>query len=199
MMPCILVYGDDYVPTYDIAQRLIAWQERVTGSAKQIDTDHAYVHEGIAYDAFWVGAVNATTMKFQFSTPSAKYVHFRPANIGISANTATLRIFLTATGTTAPVSEGSAVTPVNRKHTSTNTSGVTFKTGITTSSTGDFTEKYVTRVHGGSGPGQSVVGQSKGEPLEWIFMPGRDYVFMLTTTDDTNVNLNLFWYEEDNA
>ena len=188
------------MPTFDIANRLADyWQERVTQAPKVIDTDHAYIHEGIAFDAFWTGAINDTTGHFQITTPAAKYVHFRPANIGISGGIATLSIFLTATGSATPVSGGSTFTPVNRKHTSTEAATVTFNTAIDTSSTGDYTLKYQTRIYGGSAPGQSVIGQSKGEPLEWIFNRSRDYVIMVTTTVDTNVTLNLFWYEEDNA
>ena len=189
------------MPTYDIANRLSdLWQERVTQSPKFIDTDHAYVHEGIAYDAFWTGVLAAASSQhFQFSTPAGKYVHFRPASVGINGGIATFRIFLAASGSATPVSGGSTFTPVNRKHTSTSASQVTFNTGIATSSTANYTLKYETKIYGGSGPGGSRTGQAKGEPLEWIFTPGRDYVFMVTTTAETDVGLNLTWYEEDNA
>ena len=185
-----------------IGQTLTKWQERVTESPKFIDTDHAYVHEGIAYDAFWTGGITST-VHFQFSTPAAKYVHFRPAGVGIDGGVATFRIFAVTpeTSSPTPVSGGSTFTPVNRKHTSTSASEVTFNTEIDTSSTASYVLKYQTAVYGGSGPGGSRTGQSKGEPLEWIFTPGRTYVFTLTqgATEITAATLNLFWYEEANA
>jgi len=183
--------------SYLVGNILNGWQERVTRSPKQIDTDHAYIHEGIAFDVWDTSAVNNATRNYRFKTPATKYVHFRPASIGISEKTAVFGVYLCATGSAAPLSGGSTFTPVNRKHYSTNASGVLFATGVATSSTAAYEKMYETKIYGGSGPGQTKSGAAKGEPMEWMFRRGREYCFMITTTGDCNVNMNLFWYEED--
>ena len=89
--------------------------------------------------------------------------------------------------------------PVNRNFASSKTSGVVFRTGADTSSTAGYTEKYSNKVFGGTGPGQTKVGTSKGEPLEWVFSPGVTYAVYVTTTAAVEYDLNMFWYEEDSA
>ena len=186
------------MPTFDIANRLAdKWQERVTCSPKIIDTDHAYIHEGIAYDAWFNGSISST-YHLQFSTPSTLYVHLRPTAIGISGGSATFRVFQAGTGTATPVSGGSTFTPVNKKYTSTSASEVTFNTGINTSSTAAYTLKYESSIFGGSGGG-SRIGGTVSNGLEWILVPDRDYVFMFTPSSEMNIGVNLFWYEEANA
>ena len=192
------LYGDDEVPTFDIANRLAdKWEERVTCSPKFIDTDHAYIHEGIAYDAWFNGSISST-YHFQFSTPTTLYVHLRPTAVAVSGGSAIFRVFMTGTGTATPVSGGSTFTPVNKKYTSTQASEVTFNTGINTSSTADYTLKYEASVFGGSG-GNTRIGSALGNGLEWILVPDRDYVFTVTPSSAMNIGVNLFWYEEANA
>jgi hypothetical protein len=58
--------------------------------------------------------------------------------------------------------------------------------------------KYDRVAYGGSGPGQTQIGVSKGEAIEWILSPASEYVFYVTTTA-TEAAANFFWYEEDNA
>ena len=185
------------MPTYDVANRLVKWEERVTHSPKIIDTDHAYIHDGIAFDAWFNGSI-ASTYHIQLSTPSTKYIHLRPSGINIAGGSATFRVFVTGTGTTSPVSGGSTFTPVNRKYTSTNASQVTFNTGINTSSTAAYSLKYESYIFGGSGAGSRVGGAvSKG--LEWILEPARDYVFTITPSSEMSIGINMFWYEEFDA
>lgn len=49
--------------------------ERVTKSLKTIDTDHAYIHEGIGFDLFVKQTVLAGASAYiQLTTPSDKYI-----------------------------------------------------------------------------------------------------------------------------
>jgi hypothetical protein len=105
---------------------------------------------------------------------------------------------MTGTGTATPVSGGSAFTPVNKKYTSTQASEVTFNTGINTSSTNAYTLKYESSIIGGAG-GASRTPGSVSNGLEWILVPGRNYVFTVTPSSAMSVGMNLFWYEEANA
>ncbi len=184
--------------SHDLQVRMKKWEERVTQTPKMIDTDHAYVHEGIAFDAWDVATVNGRRV-YGLQTPPEKYLHFRPAHLSIAGNMARFRLYQCATGSAAPISGGSTFAPVNRNHVSSTISEVVFRVGAVTSSTGDYLEKYSTKVFGGSGPGQSRTGVSKGEPLEWVLRPGRQYAITVNTTVNTEYGLNLFWYEEDSA
>ena len=178
----------DYFPVELVGDVL----EAITGAVKQIDNDHAYIHEGRAFDTYEVVDINATR-KYQLTTPStteaSPYVHFRPMNIGIASGSILFQIFKGATD----VSGGASLDPVNRNHNSTKTSKVVFKSGITSTS---GSEIYKSKLHAGTGPGQTQFGANKGEPLEWVFSPNTNYVVYLTTTASVEVVSNFFWYEE---
>ena len=184
--------------SYIVGSILSDWQERVTQSPKYIDTDHAYIHEGAAFDAWDFAAALSGSRVCGLVIPADKYLHFRPANLAVASGMAHFRLFLCATSTGTALSGGStAFAPVNRNHNSTQASVVAFRTGADTSSTAGYVEKYSTKVFGGTGPGQTRMGGSKGEPLEWVLNPNRTYAVYVTTTAATEYGLNLFWYEED--
>ena len=175
------------------------WVERVTGSPKFIDTDHAYVHEGNAFDAFAV-TTGSSASTIRFKTPAATatypYIHFRPTAISVNAGNVRFQIYDT---NTSGMTDGTAVTPVNRKYSSTSTSAVAFSIGVTACSTISYTLKYDRVTHGGTGPGQTRIGVSKGEALEWILNPDTEYAFYATVSAATEVGMNFFWYEEADA
>ena len=185
---------------YDIAQRLKdTWQERVTGAPKFIDTDHAYVHEGGAFDVFITSTASAV---HRFKTPAltatSPYIHFRPASVTVNAGTLTYQIYDTNTSGDK-LTGGAAFTPVNRKYGSDKVSGVTVAVGVATSSTDGFVEKYRRLAHGGTGPAQTRIGVSKGEALEWILKPDTEYAIYLTVSTASEIGANFFWYEEPDA
>jgi hypothetical protein len=188
------------VSSYDIAYRLEQiWQERVTKSPKFIDTDHAYVHEGNAFDAWVTSTVSAV---HRFKTPAATatypYIHWRPSAVSVNAGNLIFQVYDTNTSGDK-LTGGSTFAPVNRKYSSTKTSGVTFTVGVAASSTDGYVEKYRRLAHGGTGPGQTAIGVSKGEALEWILKPDTEYAIYITVSAATDVGLNLFWYEEADA
>ena len=184
--------------SYPVANTLIGWQERVTGGPKFIDTDHAYIHEGNAFDAFLFSTGSSIV---RFKTPAATaakpYIHFRPASISINAGTVRFQVY-DANTSGDKLTGGAAFTPVNRKYHSTSTAGTAVSIGVATSSTAGFVLKYDTAAFGGTGPGQTRIGVSKGEGLEWILKPNTEYALYLTSTA-AQMSANFFWYEEDDG
>ena len=63
--------------------------ESITGFSTTIGSDHAYIHDGLAFTALIdTGAISAA-YDIAFTTPSVasgKYVHWRPTGITTSAN-----------------------------------------------------------------------------------------------------------------
>ena len=168
------------------------YAERLTNAAQTIDTDHAYIHEGYAFQVGEVASINGTR-KYRFKTPSStesnfRYIHMRPNSIDIEKGTLLIRF---QEGSTS-VSTGTAVTPVNRNRNSATTSSVTFVPGVTATTAG--TDIYSQKLHAGGGDGNG--GQSV-EPLEWVLKPNTEYIINLTTTAATSVSANFFWYEEE--
>ena len=113
---------------------LNGFRERVTGGAANINTDHKYIHEGIAYKAhLQVGSLAASNgMAFSFLAPANKYVHFK--NFKLFGVGATLRMRLIR-GTTAnpltidnpdsgAIGAGDLIGPHNVNDVSANVTGV---------------------------------------------------------------------------
>jgi len=194
MMPCILVYGDDLMSVYDIAQRLKdSWQERVTGAPKFIDTDHAYIHEGGAFHVAFTATQTNSTDKYAFVTPADKYIHFRPNEITVEKGTVSFGMYesteLASTGWTSMSTE-----IYNRNRLSTNESQITMYSAAT-SNTGLLVDRMV--VVGGSGPGRTGQGASDGAQLELVLKQNTQYRFEFNTTE--TFHAHLYWYEEDSA
>ena len=180
------------MPTYDIANRLKDyWQERVTGAPKFIDTDHAYVHEGIAYEAAIARDEALTTGRWVFKTPASDYVHFRPAFVSVAKGDVTCEIWedTTSTGGT-----WSAVAAYNRKRTSTKTAASLIYTAAT-STGGVKIDSW--RLWGSTGSGGAGGGAQMGQPHEWVLKQGTEYRLAFDTTQAFSANL--FWYEEGDA
>ncbi len=181
-----------------VIMEMLNWRERVTGAPQFIDTDHAYIHDGGAFDAWDIATVN-TERWIQFDTPTtdspSPYVHFRPASLSVGQGGVYFTLFeVVSTG--PGLSGGDAFVPMNRSHVSTAASACTVRTNVNTSSTASYVARYRTRVHGGTGPGNTRIGASKGEPMEWVLEPHTRYGIHIRTTVSAEVATNLFWYEE---
>ena len=185
------------MPTFDIANRLASlWEERVTQSPKFIDTDHAYIHEGIAFEASVLRAQVNSTGKYVIKTPSTGYIHYRPAFVSVAKGNVISEIWedTTSTGAGSAGSTWAAVTPYNRKRTSTAISDSLIYSEAT-STGGTRIDRW--RLWGSTGTGGSGGGAEIGQPLEWILKQNTEYRFAFDTTEQYSANL--FWYEEANA
>ena len=185
--------------SYSVANILNGWQERVTRGPKFIDTDHAYIHEGNAFDAFLFSTSTSGVvcrLKTPSTTAARPYVHFRPVSINISGGTVRFRVYDTNTSGDR-LFGGSTFDPVNRKYNSTRTAGTEITIGAAASSNG-FVLKYDTITFAGTGPGQTRIGASRGDGMEWILKPDTEYALYLSATS-TSMGANFFWYEEEDA
>ena len=148
------------MPTFDIANRLANnWEERVTQSPKFIDTDHAYIHEGIAFEASVLRAEVNSTGKYVIKTPSTGYIHYRPTFVSVAKGNVISEIWedTTSTGVGSAGSTWAAVTPYNRKRTSTSTSN-SLVYSEATSTGGTMIDRW--RLWGSTGAGGSGGGAS---------------------------------------
>ena len=96
--------------------------ESLTGYTGIIDSDHAYIHNGIAFTAIINSGSISAAYDIAFTTPtvaSGKYIHWRPIGIQTSADYVKFEL---REGDT--FSSGSAITPVNRNRLSSNTSAM---------------------------------------------------------------------------
>ena len=105
-----------------IAETVEGARDKYTGFHTQIDGDHRYIHEGLAFSYLGTtgelsaAAKYAITIKTPVDT-SGVYVHLRPAKFSATANTISITI---AEGSTT--TGGSAVIPFNRNRNSANVS-----------------------------------------------------------------------------
>jgi len=166
-------------------------RDRVTNGLEVLTTDHALIHEGIAYTLANVVTVD-TAHSIAFTTPAVAYVHFKP--IGITASggpvTITLKEGATFTG-------GATATPFNRNRLSTNTADMVCKTGVTTS---DGTV-LLTALIGSATTGSQKVGASTNAAEEIVLKRNTTYTlnFAETATGTVAIGYDLFWYEEASA
>ena len=187
MMQCTSHFGGDKLSDFDVANRLLKWDERVTGAAKFIDTDHAYIHEGGAFQANVAATVSAGIKRYVLKTDATKYVHFRPTQLAIPSGECIMSLFETTI-----TSSGSAVVPAyNHNRISTKTAQSILYSGATSTS-GTLLDRFA--VYGGTGPGKTAAGASDGPQLEWVLRRGRGYRIEVDTT--VAFNMNVFWYEE---
>ena len=83
-------------------------RERVTSGFPVITTDHALIHESIAYTLSGTVTVDAA-WSLSFVTPAVGYVHFKPTGITAAGGPVTVTFLEGSTFT-----GGSDATPVNR-------------------------------------------------------------------------------------
>jgi hypothetical protein len=180
-----------------ITNKMDAMFEDLTGYVGVIESDHAYVHSGIAYSvSLDSGSLEAAgSKKFLLTTPAAEtaYIHFRPIAASSTANFARITFCETPTEVTG----GDAVTTVvNRNRNSSRTTGVVMKSGITAATDGTVLGQLTV----GSG---GVQGRSGGSGsysgAEIVLKPATNYCITVANigeTTATTVYFELFWYEE---
>lgn len=167
-------------------------QEEFTKYTGVINSDHAYIHAGIAFTAIInTGSISAA-YDIAFTTPdeeSGKFVHWRPIGVDTSADFVD---FVLREGDT--FSSGTAVTPINRNRISKNTSKMqTFVYNATATPAGTIVQRGGI---GTAGNAASKAGGGSRAAEELILKQNTNYVLTLTPAGATTVNLSLFWYEE---
>ena len=173
------------------------FQDKLTGAPAVVSKDHSYIHAGKAFSIIGTATINdGVTLKFSFTTPNTatpgkKYLHWRPAGITTSAAGVGYRLYRASTG----ISGGSAVTPQNRNHVSTNVSQVSVMQGVT------VTEGTLVQAmnYGTSGNPVAASGGGGGSDHELVLAPNTAYTISLINLGGANsvVTWDFFWYEED--
>lgn len=167
-------------------------QEGLTGYTAIIDSDHAYIHDGIAYTAIINTGSISSAYDVAFTTPSeasGKYIHWRPIGVDTSANyiLATLREGDAFTG-------GTTVAPINRNRLSDNTTDMqAFVYNATSTPVGTIIQQGGI---GSAGNPRSRSGGGSAAAQELVLKQGTNYVLTLDPYGSTVANLSLFWYEE---
>ena len=167
------------------------FQEGLTKYNATICSDHAYIHQGIAFTSIInTGSISAA-YDIGFTTPTAeqnKFVHWRPVGIYSSAD---FVLYELREGDT--YSSGTAVTPINRNRNSVNTALTSMAYNVTSTPTGTLIQSAGVGTAGGP---VARAGGGSGAENELVLKPNTNYVITLTPAAATTVILELFWYEE---
>ena len=171
-------------------------KEGLTKYMGVIGSDHAYIHDGIAFTVLGItGSIAAgATTKFRFTTPtvaSGKYIHWRPAHIDGISTGVTYELYESPTA-----SAGSTATPINRNRLSSNTSAMQlFNSGATVSG-----GTLIQIIGGGTGStGVTNAGGTGGAQNELVLAQNTEYAIVLTNRSGSTATLivyEFFWYEE---
>lgn len=168
-------------------------RESVTSCMPVITTDHAFIHEGIAYTLSGSATVS-TSWSISFETPATGYVHFKPVGVSASGGPVTVTLVEGATYT-----GGVAATPRNRNRlgSTPDSSTVTCKTAVVPSGGTTIATLYIASATQGS----QRLGAATGAAEEFVLKQNTTYVLTLaeTATGDVVCGYDLFWYEEAGA
>jgi len=177
-----------------ITEILEQQQEGLTKYVGTISSDHAYIHQGKGKISIVEAGSISASYKIGFKTPkvaSGKYVHWRPVGLFSDADTVKYRLYEdnAYTGGTA-----NDIETLNR-----NLNGVTLsqmqdvKKGVTATLTGELIQLIRA---GSTGNPSARSGGGAGADEERLLLPDTDYVVEILPGGATNVDVELFWYEE---
>lgn len=169
--------------------------DRVTHALEAIETDHANIHEGIAYGAWHTFNIAAGQSAYlHIVAPIDKYVHFKPSLY--STDGPSVFIDLAEGGTT--VSDGTAILPRNKRRVGStpDTSAMLVYYAPGTPVMGTIVDSDF--IGGGTGNGASKTGASMPGKDEIVLKPGSKYLMRITNsgTNTVNTHVKMFWYEE---
>jgi hypothetical protein len=184
--------------------------DRLTGGRKVTDSDHSFIHKGIAYKAFLAigDLAQGASESFSFYCDDADvYVHFK--NLFLKSFGASVKVELIRGTTASPLTIDSAggtaselIGPNNLNDNSTNTSNIIIKKTPTYTDSEEGEVWIQTSVSADSDNKFGSSGTFQGTPNEEIIMkPETYYVIKVTnvhaTADAAEVGISMFWYEED--
>jgi hypothetical protein len=180
----------------DVLDYLGNFSERVTSAVRTIDTEHSYIHSGIMFSTYKSISMTAGgTSKVQLTTPSSKYIHWRPSNIATRGDNVTVTLYEDSSTATA----GGTMTAYNRDRVSSITSQMTILSSATVTTNGTAIDAAY--IGGGTGTGGNRSGSETGEKNEMIFKQETNYTVEVVngSTAANTVFLKLQWYEEADA
>ena len=188
--------------------------ERVTKAFAIINTDHKYIHEGIAYKAHLsIGDLAAnSSISYSFKAPEKHYVHFK--NFKLYGVGATLKMELIRGTEDDPlvidnpdsgtIDGDDLVGPHSVNDFKVIETGVTIgKTPTYTTNQDGETWDQVVLPGSSTNQFQSSDQTSVSDNFEYVMKPDGYYVITIINTSSADaaedVGLEMFWYEEDSA
>jgi len=193
---------------------LVGMTERVTQGMNVINTDHGFIHQGIAHKAHLVVGTlaQASSVEFSLKTPVGKYLHFKNFNLyGVGA---TLRFRLIRGTTAAPltialpdsgtIGANDLVGPHNVNDVGNGASGTVFgKTPTYTDAKAGATWDQVVLPGSATNQVRTAAKSSVSDNFEYVLKPDTYYVIQISNlaaaAGATDVGLEMFWYEEAGA
>ncbi len=190
---------------------LVKAQEELTEGLNIINTDHTFIHSGIAFKSnLYVGDLAAAgTFIFSLVIGEETYLHLK--NIRLSGMGASVRMDLIRGTTANPLvlnSAGSTLSELTGPNNANDNSNLTSNVSLAKTPT------YIDSQEGeiwdsvfiiGSSTNQVINGSDfkMGESFEYVLKSETPYVIKLTnlssTDDAANVALDIFWYEQDSG
>ena len=168
--------------------------DAVTNAINTIDYGHHEIHEGSGYFVTYSALANDTDLiEVRIQTPNTtKWAHMQIVIDVALAGTAQLW-----RGTTKTHEAGNAITPMNRNHNSSNTSGLTIcHTPGGTESAGSALTRYIGAA---TTNGRVNTGGEGGSRAEFILAQNTAYLIRVTSRADANaLSIILDWYEHTN-
>ena len=187
-------------------------KDRVTNGVTVIDSDHSYIHEGIAFKAHIELASVTADVDYTFKTPADKYVHFKNLRLTALGGTCKLSIRrakgdnpITFTGTAeAPNDGSSAAADLTGPH---NCVDYNYESGVVIKKTPTYDNDedgeiwdFVTVVGDSTNQFTSVAETRLSTAEELVMKKDTYYIirFERVITEETpeNVHVSMFWYEE---
>lgn len=184
----IFIDNDRYIGVSNLIR------ESFTGFHPVIQSDHAYIHDGIGYNypcTFSLG--NAAVKGCVIQAPAAGFIHWRPTTISTTASAVSVGFY------EAPVYTGGAPITgiVNHNRNSTIATMVVLIDGtLTITNAGTLLS---TASYGAAGQPANRSGGGGGAENEYVLKPGLEYLLLVTnlTSTTTQVYADFFWYEEE--
>lgn len=170
--------------------------EHATGAVTNIDSNHRYIHMGKLFESFVKTTIAAAgTYTIAIKTPVDKELHYTPSTIMPSADKITIEFLEGGTYT-----GGTDVPVINHKRTGGASETQLVKEGVTVSTSG--TKIAQVFLPGSVGAGQTRVGSTYGTSQnEMILKKDTVYLYKITngSSGSNTVQVNFFWYEEDES
>ena len=170
-------------------------QDRVTQGIRQIDTDHAYIHDSKLFECFFKFTLATTATRYiSIKTPEVLYIHYRKEKVVSSADKVTIEFFENAVLDAVP--GGTLFTPVNHNRINGNASTVEVRDAPTVTTEG--TKIFQSFIGGGTGQGQARTGDDLGQKSEIVLKRNAIYLIKIINSSSTDniIQCNPTWYEE---
>jgi hypothetical protein len=171
-------------------------QEEFTHYHPVIQSDHAYIHQGLAFDypcTFSLGSQATKACILKPPAASVGYIHWRPTVVSSVSSPIRWELYETPTYTGGTELEG----VVNLNRNSLLNNGMKLFDGAVTVT--DNGLRITIATVGTGGNVQTRTGGGGGSENEIVFNPAKEYLLLFTnlTTTATVVTATLFWYEEE--